>query len=891
MDVLALVAVGFSVCVVMSPVLNTIADRVGDVVDAVRHWAIAYLVVLVLAGAAWFGLIRLGGFRLSDMWPSNLVRYPPVWLGALAAAVAYLVEVPLEGSALHQDGASLTGTLALGAALAVGLDKLWRRHRSRRIVPSKLPERGEGRTGLCVLLDDPKRLVKWLQKEKPIEEPTEDLWGVSVMARRIQRLFRESPLKTIGVVGPYGSGKTSLLRLVNHYLQEAGEQREPSEMPFPPDRIIICDIASWGFREGSAAEHVLKAAVKELSNHVDCLGLAGLPSAYRAALADTGSPWGRLLAAGTIRCQDPIAILRKMDGVLACIAKRLVVYLEDIDRNPADQRLRSEISGLLDRVKDLTHLSFVLSIAREAHGRVADDIARICEHTETLPELPPRDVLRLVAVFRGHCFKTSTLAGDMDPVSDKDRERRLGLERCLTVVDCFSPVLVRGEPALAIQRLLASPRAAKSALRRTWQAWQGLHGEIEFDDLMVASVLRVGAPEAFWFLLRHAEQLRLASAGDKGREAVTDRLRKEWSDITRNVLWDREAADTLVGFLFPGWKESNGLVAGPQGVRHAEPVDYWVRLNAEEVPKEELCDQAVLRALPKWREEPAALVYDSMDLPSCILLIEGFDAKVQHFGLRFFGDGEEVRDLAHQLFQLIREGKGTRKYWRRFEDLPEYPGFHDLTRLALKRSIQEGHDAWILEEIRLTLPLNLRLATELYAFWRFANEQEQGRKEPKPELQRYMRAEAQKLFANDPEALIRALEPDRNYIYAVSDLAAELDKRPRDEEPFGPEEWAWLACALLPVAQMDPQVALPQIVGLLRRVPDEPLGPLFADMYDQRANKLFGSKIETAKEFLAREIDTSKFTEKEKRQIKYARDWARSPLSESQGLDQSELPL
>ena len=84
-------------------------------------------------------------------------------------------------------------------------------------------------------------------------------------------------------------------------------------------------MGSWGFREGSAAEHVLKAVVEELSHHVDCLGLAGLPSAYRAALADTGSTWGRLVATCAIRSHDPIAILKKMDRVLACIRRRLVV--------------------------------------------------------------------------------------------------------------------------------------------------------------------------------------------------------------------------------------------------------------------------------------------------------------------------------------------------------------------------------------------------------------------------------------------------------------------------------------------------------------------------------------------------------------------------------------
>ena len=72
--------------------------------------------------------------------------------------------------------------------------------------------------------------------------------------------------------------------------------------------------------------------------------------------------------------------------------------------------------------------------------------------------------------------------------------------------------------------------AGTHALRHTADAWEKLHGEVAFDELLVANVLRFDAPEAFNFLLRRVDTLRSSRARDarerapfKPRESLAQR--------------------------------------------------------------------------------------------------------------------------------------------------------------------------------------------------------------------------------------------------------------------------------------------------------------------------------------------------------------------------------
>ena len=126
---------------------------------------------------------------------------------------------------------------------------------------------------LAYRLENNDSFLKWIKEEKPITiiNPHGDEFDHVVFAHRIEKLLKETPLKTIALVGPYGCGKSSILNMISYYIDQ------PDKLN---DKIIHCEVSGWGFHEGSASEHILDMAIHELSKYVDCSGLTRLPSIH-----------------------------------------------------------------------------------------------------------------------------------------------------------------------------------------------------------------------------------------------------------------------------------------------------------------------------------------------------------------------------------------------------------------------------------------------------------------------------------------------------------------------------------------------------------------------------------------------------------------------------------
>lgn len=102
---------------------------------------------------------------------------------------------------------------------------------------------GESPAGLTALSFDQLRL--WIDDDQPVEHPNQDRFGAhDEIAQRIAGRLRAwsigSPAPTIAVVGPMGSGKSTIRALVQHYLQ--GD-----------DSLRIADLSLWSFADVEAA--------------------------------------------------------------------------------------------------------------------------------------------------------------------------------------------------------------------------------------------------------------------------------------------------------------------------------------------------------------------------------------------------------------------------------------------------------------------------------------------------------------------------------------------------------------------------------------------------------------------------------------------------------------
>ncbi|GAG16687.1 unnamed protein product, partial [marine sediment metagenome] len=249
------------------------------------------------------------------------------------------------------------------------------------------------------------QLIPWLMTDEAVEHPSEDLFESHVHSKHIAELITDRQLGRIGLIGAWGSGKTTVLNLVDHFLRKSPAfQKEYRKrwhkasrslswrQRLRPPRILTCRVQAWGFAKESAATVVLRQAVAELSKYMDCLSVLGLPQEYIAAAKGVAPGWVHgplaLTVAGT-----PSQQLKRLNPLLEAINARLVVYVEDLDRNldapdiAYTQNVRNtgtnvsteirndfsarpsgqvflQIESLLARMADAHRVSFVLAISR-----------------------------------------------------------------------------------------------------------------------------------------------------------------------------------------------------------------------------------------------------------------------------------------------------------------------------------------------------------------------------------------------------------------------------------------------------------------------------------------------------------------------------------------------
>ena len=353
---------------------------------------IQFSMVTLIVGVFWFFLINLGGFHVKHLYGPRLIRYPPTWVAGIIGAFIYLL--------ITQDKNELTGKIGLkdfllliswspillGFIIATVLSILFG-HQSRRLSnePSYSPHHQSSGT----LINDPHQLSLWIEDESPICSPFQDLFGLARMSRRIANTLLKKYTRTVGIVGTYGSGKTSLLNIVEYYLNHRREL-EPKE-PVGSDqreensfqgKIVLCRVDGWGRSKSSVAQQILSIAVNRLKNDIDCLSVITVPTNYRRALEGVKTTWATIISALFHSSCDPVEQLEKIDDILSAANLRLVIFLEDLDRNTDEEIIGDELPSLLDRLRTLRNVSFVLAIGTE--HQLSHILIRICDHVEAI---------------------------------------------------------------------------------------------------------------------------------------------------------------------------------------------------------------------------------------------------------------------------------------------------------------------------------------------------------------------------------------------------------------------------------------------------------------------------------------------------------------------------
>ena len=392
LDWILTTSIAILICILFKPYLSKMHYKY-HVLTSHMPLITKYLITSLISGCMLFTLNRLGGFHFSHFKNTKILRYPPMWLAGIVGTIIFVKIIFIQNniriifnSELFFSQALWNSSIAAGFIITILIIFLSELKTKKYQLKKKNNHQA---FSFKTIMDNPRQIFTWIEEEKAINYPWEDMFGLSIIASRIARTLLYEKLRTIGVVGTYGCGKTSLLNLVEYYLNDEGisdvnkslSQDGLKDNQFEGE-ILVCKIDGWGRSKGSVAEQVLSMAVSRIQKNIDCLSLINMPVNYRKALEGVKSSWTSIIAALLNTTRDPVKQLEKLDGVLVATNTRLIIFLEDLDRNLSDEIIRDELPSLLDRLKYLKNVSFILAIGTE--HQYSNILIRVCDHVEAI---------------------------------------------------------------------------------------------------------------------------------------------------------------------------------------------------------------------------------------------------------------------------------------------------------------------------------------------------------------------------------------------------------------------------------------------------------------------------------------------------------------------------
>ncbi len=568
-------------------------------------------------------VVRRGSSGL--LKPRHFVTYPPAWFAAVLAFVVLLLFdkqwVLGANAAWGREETTPMFLWLIGGFGAVWLSVLIVK------TPSWISDLGSARSAgnkhhetrgtFEELSHKPERLFSWIENDSPVDHPSLDLFGHRLVARRIaRRLYTDQPhahVPTFDLLGRFGSGKSSIVNLVEYYVTHPDELDLP-RLPLwrrilaPRPRILVCRVSVWGFNSfGAVLRHITNGIIRKLATEVDCTALGRISDSLSESLAAGGGWWAPIIRLASRR-RSPEEILRCLGKVLDAAGVRIVVCVEDAERNESPSAVHDSsqsgrtvmrlAEGLFDRLQHVAGVGYVLT--GNLSPRDGVDYARLVRFSEDVPDLDRLSVWRTLSVLRNKALAAASI---IDPSEHEHAKVWLDPDNPMAEALVTDDEMLSGSIVVAA----GTPRTLKMAMRAAWESWthDGLRGEIDFDDLLVAAIVRFGMPNV-WNVVRTGAQFFRYTEGN-----LSPAQQSFARDLNEN-LETASAADgvrlhvalRLLGFLFPQAAPEFNLSViqrDPlQGVSASGANDYWARLLRGELEKEELRDQEVLRAIKCW---------------------------------------------------------------------------------------------------------------------------------------------------------------------------------------------------------------------------------------------------------------------------------------------------
>lgn len=378
-----------------------------------------------------------------------------------------------------------------------------------------------------------------LSADCPSLDPKDDLFGHAPFAKNLADSICRYPGGdglVLALYGPWGSGKSTVLGYVDHYIGQLSEENQPVVVPFNP----------WWFsgQENLARAFLgqLQAVLPSRSEKFKKLGdLLGDFAESVGGLIDlsgvTGGVAGKLgkfIGKWTKRKpKDVPALKSEISTILKEVKKRILVVIDDIDRLTPDET--RQLFTVIKALADFPNVVYLLAFDRDVAVRAIEQQSglpgeRYLEKIIQVPfELPPIDRVALQAAL----FK------------------RLGLVLGDTPDGLFDLSYWTNVFYGGIDPLIQVPRDVARFTNTLSVTYPAVCGEVNPVDFIALEAIRVFLPDLYGVVRANPERFSGHSRDDRyeGDRNAAQAFRQDWVDLVPESL--RASTQALLEHIFP----------------------------------------------------------------------------------------------------------------------------------------------------------------------------------------------------------------------------------------------------------------------------------------------------------------------------------------------------
>lgn len=377
-----------------------------------------------------------------------------------------------------------------------------------------------------------------LSADKPLVDPKHDRLGYALFAEQLARSISaldSSEGLVIGIYGPWGAGKSTVLNFVRHYLAKSGKTLDPTIIEFNP----------WWF---SGQENLVRRFFDHLTltlapGETEAKELLNMIKTFADTLEKIPTPenkwisWIRkCLTQFSDSAQEVTKLKADIDERLKNRDSKVVIFMDDIDRLAAEE-IR-QLFHLVKVVGNFPNVIYVIAFDRSVvatalesfQGTPGDEyLEKIIQVPFELP-LPDRFALRKLLFDKLECIlRTDQLPWDTIAQDNW--------------TDMYYQVL---------DRFIKTPRDIVRLTNSLGVTFPAVRHEVNSVDFIAIEFLRVFEPSVY-DIVRHNPDLFAGrprtSDGSSTIQQEEETFHKAWLHELKEAR--RESVKALVQRLFP----------------------------------------------------------------------------------------------------------------------------------------------------------------------------------------------------------------------------------------------------------------------------------------------------------------------------------------------------